>query len=65
MTVVSLREYIFVIVGSVVLSLALIAVLFSWARQARTLITIALTITIGIIYLEYSAERDECHLLEC
>jgi hypothetical protein len=49
MTVVSLREYIFVIVGSVVLSLAVIAALLPWARQARTLITIALTIMVGII----------------
>ena len=49
MTVVPLREYIFVIVGSVVLSLALTAVLFAWARQARMLITIALATALGII----------------
>ena len=49
MSVVPLREYIFVIVGSVVLSLAVVAILFPWARQARTLITVALTITAGII----------------
>jgi hypothetical protein len=49
MTVVSLREYFFVIVGSVVLWLALTAVLFPWAGQARTLITIGLTTTPGII----------------
>jgi hypothetical protein len=48
-TVVPLREYVFVIVGSVVLSLAVTAALFSWVRQARALITIALATTLGII----------------
>lgn len=49
MNVVTFREYVFVIVGSVVLSLVIVAVLFPWVRQLRTLITIALTITIGIV----------------
>jgi hypothetical protein len=46
MNVVSLREYVFVIIGSVVISLA---VLFRWVRHPRTLVTIALTISIGIV----------------
>jgi len=49
MNVVSLREYVFVIIGSVVVSLAVLAVVFPWARHPRTLITIALTTTIGIV----------------
>jgi hypothetical protein len=49
MNVVSLREYIFVIVGSVVVSLAVLAIVFPWARQARTLITVALTIAVGVV----------------
>lgn len=49
MNVVSLREYIFVIVSSVVLSVAVLAIVFPWARQARTLITVALTIAVGVI----------------
>ena len=49
MTVVSVREYVFVIVGSVILSLAVLGILFPWARQLRTLITIGVTTTLGII----------------
>lgn len=49
MTVVSLREYIFVLVGSVVLSVAVVALLFAWARNARTLTAIALSTIAGII----------------
>ena len=49
MTVVSLREYLFVVIGSVVLSLAAVAIVFPWARQARTLLTIGLTTAVGII----------------
>jgi hypothetical protein len=49
MNVVSLREYAFVIIGSVVVSLAVLAVLFPWVRNARTLITVTLTTTIGIV----------------
>ena len=49
MNVVSLREYIFVIIGSVVVSLAVLAVVFPWVRHPRTLITIALTTTLGIV----------------
>lgn len=47
--VVSLREFIVVIVGSVVLSLVVVAVLWSWARQPRLLVTIGLTTTFGIV----------------
>jgi hypothetical protein len=49
MTVVSLREYLFVVVGSVVLGLVVLAVLFPWVRQPRTLITIALTTALGVV----------------
>jgi hypothetical protein len=49
MTVVSLREYIFVIIGSVVLSLAVLAILLPWTRRLRTLITIGLATTLGIL----------------
>jgi|SRR6266516_2463256 len=49
MTVGSVREYVFVIVGSVILSLAVLGILFPWARQLRTLITIGVTTTLGII----------------
>jgi hypothetical protein len=49
MNVVSLREYIFVILGSVVSSLAVLAIVFPWVRHARTLVTIALTTTVGIV----------------
>jgi hypothetical protein len=47
--VVSPREFIFVIVGSVVVSLALLAALWSWTRQPRRLVAIALATTVGII----------------
>jgi hypothetical protein len=47
--VVSLRELIFVTVGSVVLSLALLAALWPWARTPRRLTTIGLTAALGII----------------
>jgi hypothetical protein len=47
--VVSLREFIFVTVGSVVLSLAILAALWTWARQLRRLLAIGLATAIGII----------------
>jgi hypothetical protein len=47
--VVSIREFIFVTVGSVVLSLAVLAALGPWARQARRLVTIGLTTAVGIV----------------
>jgi len=47
--VVSLREFIFVTVGSVVLSLAILAALWPWARQPRRLLAIGLATAIGII----------------
>ncbi len=46
--VVSLREYIFVTVGSIVLSLVAVAMLWPWTRQLKILITIAVTTTVGI-----------------
>jgi hypothetical protein len=49
MTVVPLQEYVFVVIGSVVLSLAVLAVLLPWVRRARTLIAIALATTVGIV----------------
>ena len=49
MNVVSLREYVVVIIASVVVSLAVLAAMFPWVRSARTLITIALSTTIGIV----------------
>jgi hypothetical protein len=49
MNVVSLREYVFVIIGSVLVSLAVLAVVFPWVRNPRTLITIGLSTTIGIV----------------
>lgn len=47
--VVSIREYVVVIVGSVVVSLVILGALWPWARQPRRLITIALTATVGIL----------------
>jgi hypothetical protein len=49
MNVVTLREYISVVIGSVVLSVVVLAILFPWVRHVRTLVTIALTITVGIV----------------
>jgi uncharacterized membrane protein (UPF0136 family) len=49
MNVVSLREYVFVIVASVVVSLALLAILFPRLRHPREMITIALTAALGIL----------------
>src|ERR1051325_8669545 len=47
--VVPLREYIFVIVGSVVLSLLVVAAVWSWTRQLRILLSIGLSVVIGIV----------------
>jgi hypothetical protein len=47
--VVSLREFAFVTVGSVVVSLVLLAVLWPWARQPRRLAAVAVGSTIGIV----------------
>ena len=47
--VVSFREFIFVIAGSVVLSLALLAALWPWARHSWRLITIGVTTAVGIV----------------
>lgn len=47
--VVPVREFVFVIVGSVILSLAILAGFWPWARQPRRLVTIALTTAVGIL----------------
>ena len=47
--VVPLQEFVFVIVGSVVLSLLLLVALFPWARDVRVLVLIGLACAIGII----------------
>ena len=47
--VVSLREYLFVIVASVVLSVAVVAIVWPWTRQLKTLLSIALSAIIGIV----------------
>jgi hypothetical protein len=47
--IVSVREFVFVIVGSVVVSLALLAALWPWTRQVRRLTTIGLTTAVGIL----------------
>jgi hypothetical protein len=49
LNVVSLREYVFVVIGSIVLSLVVLSVSLPWVRNLRTLITIALTAAIGIV----------------
>jgi hypothetical protein len=47
--VVSIREFVFVIVGSVALSVVVLAALAPWARDPRRLIAIALSATVGIL----------------
>src|SRR5439155_7738355 len=47
--VVSLREFAFVTVGSIVLSLALLAVIWPWARQIRRLTAIGVAVAVGVI----------------
>jgi 4-amino-4-deoxy-L-arabinose transferase-like glycosyltransferase len=47
--VVSPTEFIFVIVGSIVISLALLAAVWSWTRSARVLVAIAIGAAVGII----------------
>ena len=47
--VVSLREFMFVIVGSVVVSLAILAAVWPWARDLRRLVVIAVAAVIGIM----------------
>jgi hypothetical protein len=46
--VVSLREFVFVTVASVVLSLAILAALWPWAREVRRLAAIAIASALGI-----------------
>ena len=47
--VVPIQEFVFVTVGSVVLSLALVAALFPWAREVRMLVLIGVACAVGII----------------
>jgi hypothetical protein len=47
--VVQIEEFVFVIVGSVVLSLLILAALFAWARNVRRLVLIGVACAVGII----------------
>jgi hypothetical protein len=47
--VVSVREFVFVTVGSVVLSIAVLAAVWPWARQPRRLATVAVASALGIV----------------
>ena len=47
--VVSVREFVFVTVGSVVVSLVVLAGLWPWARQIRRLVVIGLAMAVGIV----------------
>jgi len=47
--VVPIQEFVFVTVGSVVLSLVLLAVLLPWTRDARRLVLIGFACAVGII----------------
>ena len=47
--VVSPREFVFVTVGSVVLSLAILAALSPWARRPRRMLAIAIASVLGIV----------------
>jgi hypothetical protein len=47
--VVSIREFVFVTVGSVVLSLAVLAALWPWARQPRRLLALGIASALGIV----------------
>ena len=47
--VVPIQEFVFVTVGSVVLSLVLLTALLPWAREVRRLVLIAVACLVGII----------------
>jgi hypothetical protein len=47
--VVSIREYVLVLVGSVVLSLAIVAAVWPWTRKLRILISVGLSAVVGIV----------------
>jgi hypothetical protein len=47
--VVSLREFVFVAVGSLVLSLAVVAAVWPWSRNLRTLVGVGLSVIIGVV----------------
>lgn len=46
--VVSVREFVYVIVGSVILSTVVLVALWPWARQLRRLVVIGLSTALGI-----------------
>ena len=47
--VVSVREFVFVTVGSVVVSVLVLGVLWPWARQVRRLAVIGVAMAVGIV----------------
>jgi hypothetical protein len=47
--VVPIREFVFVIIGSLVVSLVLLAVIWPWARVPRRLVAIAISAAAGIL----------------
>jgi hypothetical protein len=47
--VVSVREFVFVTIGSVALSLGVLAAVFPWARNPRRLVAIAIATALGIV----------------
>ena len=47
--VVSVREFVFVTVGSVVVSLVVLAAVWPWARHIRRLVVIGLAMAVGIV----------------
>ena len=47
--VVSVREFVFVTVGSVVVSLVVLGIVWPWARQVRRLVVIGVSMAVGIV----------------
>lgn len=47
--VVSVREFVFVTAGAIILSLAILAAIWPWARQTRRLVAIAIATALGIV----------------
>ena len=61
--VVPVQEFVFVVVGSVVLSLVILAGFWPWARQARRLVTIALATTVGIVIWNLALNQSNASAL--
>src|SRR5579859_1986430 len=61
--VVSLRDYAFVIVGSVVLSLLILIAIWPWTRQPRILLSIAVSAVIGIVLWNTLLNLTNAHAL--